>query len=159
MVITIYLSLFFLIAYIVGLAIQRVRFLRDKRRMEQESRTGGRIIARTTEVRPGDVKKFWIVCRQYRLDGLLVNDNGRFHAYVNRCRHMPTPLDFIRDQFVSEDGRYLMCYTHGALYERGTGLCVSGPCQGESLYRLPVSVDQDEILVSCPQGNISHLAD
>jgi len=139
MALTIYLSLFFLIAYLVGLAIHRALFLRDKRRMMQESRAGGKIVARVA--------------------GFLVNDGGRFHAYVNRCRHMPTPLDFICDQFVSEDGRHLMCYTHGALYERGTGLCVSGPCEGESLYRLPVCIDQGDVLVSCPEGNISHLAD
>jgi nitrite reductase/ring-hydroxylating ferredoxin subunit len=159
MKITIYLSLFFLIAYVVGLAIRRVLFLRDKRRMQQESRMGGRIVARTTEVQAGSVKKFWIICQQYRVDGFLVNDNGSFHAYVNRCRHMPTPLDFIRDQFVSEDGRYLMCYTHGALYERSTGLCIAGPCKGETLYRLPVCVDQEDILVSCPQGDIASLAE
>ena len=35
MAITIYLSLFFLIAYLVGLAIHRTLFLRDKRRMQQ----------------------------------------------------------------------------------------------------------------------------
>lgn len=159
MTITIYLSVFFLIAYLVGLAIHRILFLRDKRRMLLESRAGGRVVAHVDEVEPGAVKKFWIICQKYRVAGLLVNDGGRFHAYVNRCRHMPTPLDFIRDQFVSEDGRFLMCYTHGALYERGTGLCISGPCEGESLYRLPVYVDQGDILVSCPQGSISHLAD
>jgi nitrite reductase/ring-hydroxylating ferredoxin subunit len=159
MTITIYLSVFFLVAYLVGLAIQRILFLRDKRRMALESRAGGRVVAHVDEVEPGAVKKFWIICQKYRVAGLLVNDGGRFHAYVNRCRHMPTPLDFIRDQFVSEDGRFLMCYTHGALYERGTGLCISGPCEGESLYRLPVYVDQGDILVSCPQGNISDLAD
>jgi nitrite reductase/ring-hydroxylating ferredoxin subunit len=157
--ITLYLSLFFLLAYLIGLVIRRVIFLRDKRRMHDESRRGGRIIARTAEMEPGAVKKFWIICQQYRIDGLLVNDDGCFHAYVNRCRHMATPLDFIRDQFVSEDGRYLMCYTHGALYERGTGFCISGPCKGESLYPLPVRVDQGDVLVSCPQGDLSHLAD
>jgi nitrite reductase/ring-hydroxylating ferredoxin subunit len=157
--ITIYLSLFFLTAYLIGLAIRRAVFLRDKRLMQEQSRRGGRIVARATEIETGAVKKFWIICRQYRVDGLLVNDGGRFHAYVNRCRHMATPLDFIRDRFVSEDGRYLMCYTHGALYERGTGLCISGPCKGESLYRLPVCVDQGDVLVSCPQGDMSHLAD
>lgn len=159
MTITIYLSIFFLVAYLVGLAIHWSLFLRDKRRMEQESRAGGRIVGHVADVEPGAVKKFWIICQKYRVTGLLVNDGGRFHAYVNRCRHMATPLDFIRDQFVSEDGQYLMCYTHGALYERETGLCISGPCKGESLYRLPVCVDQGDILVSCPEGNISHLAD
>ena len=56
-------------------------------------------------------------------------------------------------------GDTLMCYTHGALYEFGTGFCIDGPCEGESLYRLPVRVDRGEILVGCPEGNMSHLAD
>jgi nitrite reductase/ring-hydroxylating ferredoxin subunit len=159
MTVTLYLCLFFLAAYLIGLAIHRALFFRDKRRMAQESRAGGRVIARVTEVGPGDIKKFSLICQKFRVAGFLVNEDGRFHAYVNRCRHMATPLDFIRDQFRSEDGRYLMCYTHGALYEPGTGLCVSGPCKGESLYRLAVCIDQGEVLVRCPEGNISDLAD
>jgi nitrite reductase/ring-hydroxylating ferredoxin subunit len=159
MTLTVYLSLFFLTAYLIGLAIRRALFWRDKRRMLQASRAGGSIVARVTDVQPGAVKRFSIICQQYRVTGFLVNEDGRFHAYVNRCRHMATPLDFVRDQFLSEDGQYLMCYTHGALYERGSGVCIAGPCKGESLYRLPVCIDQDEVLVSCPEGNLSHLAD
>ena len=82
--------------------------------MREQSRNGGRVITHVEELSPGSVKKFWIICEKYRVDGFLVNERGNFHAYVNRCRHMPTPLDFIRDQFVSDDGKYLMCYTHGA---------------------------------------------
>ena len=159
MAITIYLSLFFLLAYLVALAIHRRIFRRDQLRMQAESRLGARVVARVAEVQPGAVKKFWIICQKYRLDALLVNERGDFYAYVNRCRHMPTPLDFVRDQFVSEDGRYLMCYTHGALYEPATGLCVSGPCKGEMLYRLPVRIDRGDVLVGCPEGNIADLAD
>ena len=72
---------------------------------------------------------------------------------------MTTPLDFIRDQFLSEDRRHLMCYTHGALYEFATGLCIAGPCKGESLYRLPVRIDSGEVLVGCPEGDLSYLKD
>jgi nitrite reductase/ring-hydroxylating ferredoxin subunit len=159
MAITIYLSLAFLAIYIIGLTIHRWIFLRDRRRMEEESREGGRVIARVDELAPGSVKKFWLICQKYRLDGFLINDQGSFHAYVNRCRHMPTPLDFVRDEFLSDDRRYLRCYTHGALYEFATGLCVDGPCKGESLYRLPVRVDRDEVLVGCPTGDLKQLAD
>ena len=159
MTLTVYLSLFFLTAYLIGLAIRRALFWRDKRRMLQASRAGGSIVARVTDVQPGAVRRFSIICQQYRVAGFLVNEDGRFHAYVNRCRHMATPLDFVRDQFLSEDGQYLMCYTHGALYERGSGVCIAGPCKGESLYRLPVCIDQDEVLVGCPEGNLSDLAD
>ena len=59
----------------------------------------------------------------------------------------------------SEDRRYLMCYTHGALYEAATGFCIAGPCKGESLYRLPVQVDRGDILVGCPEGDLSFLAE
>jgi nitrite reductase/ring-hydroxylating ferredoxin subunit len=159
MAITIYLSLIFLALYLIGLAIHRWIFLRDRRRMEEESRNGDRVIAKTDELAPGSVKKFWLICHKYRLDGFLINDGGSFHAYVNRCRHMPTPLDFVRDEFLSDDRRFLRCYTHGALYEFATGLCVVGPCKGESLYRLPVRVDRDDVLVGCPPGDLRHLAD
>jgi nitrite reductase/ring-hydroxylating ferredoxin subunit len=156
---TIYLSLLFLFLYLVGWIMYRLLFLRDQRRMVEESRRGGRVIARVDELQPGGVKKFWLICQKYRVDAFLINHGGSYYAYVNRCRHMTTPLDFIRDQFLSEDGRYLMCYTHGALYEPGTGLCVAGPCKGRSLYPLHVQVDHDEILVGCPTGNLSVLAE
>ena len=154
MALTIYLSLVFLVVYLLGLAIRRFKFLRDKRRMLAQSRLGGRVVASVDELAPGTVKKFWLICQKYRLDAFLINDRGSFHAYVNRCRHMPTPLDFVRDEFLSDDGRYLRCYTHGAMYEFATGLCVDGPCKGESLYRLPVQIDKGEVLVGCPEGDL-----
>ena len=156
---TIYLSLVFLALYLIGLALRRLLFWRDQRRMQAESRLGGRVVAKVEEFQAGSVKKFWIICRRYRVDGFLVNDHGSFHAYVNRCRHMTRPLDFIRDQFLSEDRRHLMCYTHGALYEFATGFCIAGPCKGESLYRLPVRIDRGEIMVGCPEGDLSYLKD
>lgn len=159
MAVTIYLSLIFLTLYLCALAIQRRLFRRDRQRMVAESRQGGRVIARVEDLSPGSVKKFWLICQKYRLDAFLINDRGNFHAYINRCRHMPTPLDFVRDEFLSDDGRFLRCYTHGALYEFATGLCIDGPCKGESLYRLPLRIDRGEVLVGCPEGDLRHLAD
>jgi nitrite reductase/ring-hydroxylating ferredoxin subunit len=156
---TVYLSIFFLSLFFIGLAIQRYHFFREKKRMESESRSGGRVVARVPEMAPGSVKKFWLICQKYRIDAFLINYHGSFHAYVNRCRHMTTPLDFVRYQFFTEDGRHLICLTHGALYDPESGLCVDGPCKGQSLYPLPVRVDGDEVLVGCPAGDLSELAD
>ncbi len=154
MAITIYLSLVFLVVYLIGLAIRRWRFVHDRNLMARESRGGGRVVARVDELQPGAVKKFWLICQKYRLDGILINHGGSFYAYVNRCRHMPTPLDFVRDEFFSDDGCHLQCYTHGALYDFASGVCVAGPCKGESLYRLPVRVDGADVLVGCPDGDL-----
>lgn len=127
--------------------------------MKNESGLGGRVIARVEELAPGSVKKFWLICQKYRVDGFLINYQGQFHAYVNRCRHMTTPLDFVRYQFFTEDGQHLVCLTHGALYDPVSGICLEGPCQGLSLYRLPVRVDQGAVRVGCPSGDLSYLAD
>lgn len=159
MAVTIYLSLIFLLLYLAGLAIHRWVFLRARKRMQVESREGGRVVARVDDLQSGSVKKFWLICQKYRLDAFLVNDQGNYHAYVNRCRHMATPLDFVRNEFLSDDRRFLQCYTHGALYEIATGECIAGPCKGELLYRLPVRVDRGDVLVGCPEGDLKPLAD
>jgi nitrite reductase/ring-hydroxylating ferredoxin subunit len=33
-----------------------------------------------------------------------------------------------------------MCCSHGALFARDNGLCIAGPCAGQSLTRIPVEV-------------------
>jgi len=154
---TVYLSVFFLFLYLAGLGIRKIIFLRDRARLRRENRLGGRVVARVSEMQPGSVRKFWLICQKYRVDAFLVNHEGRFHAYVNRCRHMTTPLDFVRNQFFTEDGRNLECLTHGAIYEPESGLCIEGPCKGLALYRLPVMIDREEVLVCCPTGDLSFL--
>ena len=156
---TIYLSLVFFAIDLAGLVWRRYVFLRDRRRMERESKSAGRVVARVGELAPGAVKKFWLICRKYRIDAFLINYRGDFRAYVNRCRHMTTPLDFVRYQFFTDDGRHLICMTHGALYDPASGLCVEGPCKGLALYPLPVQVEGEEVLVGCPEGELAELAD
>lgn len=154
---TVYLSVFFLFLYLAGLGIRKIFLLRDRARLRRETRLGGRVVARVSEMQPGSVRKFWLICQKYRVDAFLVNHQGKFHAYVNRCRHMTTPLDFVRNQFFTEDGRHLECLTHGAIYEPESGVCIEGPCKGLALYRLPVMIDREEVLVSCPTGDLSFL--
>ena len=69
------------------------------------------------------------------MEGFVVNHGGAYHAYVNRCPHVGTPLDLWPNEFYSEDGRELVCATHGALYEPTTGRCTAGPCVGDTLTR------------------------
>lgn len=58
---------------------------------------------------------------------------GAVRAYVNRCPHSGTELDWQPGEFFEESGLYLICSTHGALFEPGSGFCVAGPCRGASL--------------------------
>jgi nitrite reductase/ring-hydroxylating ferredoxin subunit len=67
---------------------------------------------------------------------------GTWRAYENVCRHRALPLDLGASSPMSDDGRYLLCHQHGALYRTGDGKCMIGPCVGESLS--PVAIAEDE---------------
>jgi nitrite reductase/ring-hydroxylating ferredoxin subunit len=40
---------------------------------------------------------------------------------------------------------FIRCATHGALFEPQTGLCIQGPCRGESLWQLSCSIADNSI--------------
>jgi nitrite reductase/ring-hydroxylating ferredoxin subunit len=54
--------------------------------------------------------------------------DGRVVAYLNRCAHVPTEMDWQPGEFLDADKRHLVCSIHGATYEPTTGHCVGGPC-------------------------------
>ncbi len=69
-----------------------------------------------------------------------VRYGGDVYGYLNRCAHVPMELDWLEGQFFESSGLYLMCATHGAIYEPETGRCVGGPCRGARLR--PVAVEE-----------------
>ena len=97
---------------------------------------------------PGQTAVFDLRVRGRTVRGFLVNHGGGHHAYVNRCPHAGTPLDLWPNEFLSEDGRYLICATHGAVFAPDTGICVEGPCPGARLEPLPVTRLGDDVVVT-----------
>jgi nitrite reductase/ring-hydroxylating ferredoxin subunit len=59
-------------------------------------------------------------------------------AYVNRCPHRGTPLDWRPDDFLDRDGQHIVCATHGAVFQIADGVCIAGPCTGDQLTPLPL---------------------
>ena len=107
-------------------------------------------VARIEELPEGCSKKFTLTVNGQQVDGFVVNYRGSFYAYVNRCCHIPMPMDWFKNHFLSEDGRFIICGTHGATYDPATGECVAGPCPGDYLERLPLQVVDGTVLVVCP---------
>jgi len=79
--------------------------------------------------------------------GFAVRYAGAVHAYVNRCPHMGTELDWQPGEFFDLAGLYLVCATHGALFHPATGLCVAGPCRGSTLDRLRAREQDGRVLI------------
>ncbi len=80
-----------------------------------------------------------------RIDGFVVCRDGEFFAYRNRCPHTGSPLDWVEHQFLDLDGTLIQCAVHDARFLIDTGECVLGPCPGERLEALEISVEDDGI--------------
>lgn len=68
--------------------------------------------------------------------------DGQLRAYLNRCVHVPTELDWQPGEFLDSDKRWIICAVHGATYEPSDGRCVGGPCGRGKLQALTV-MEQD----------------
>lgn len=107
-------------------------------------------VARADELTPGRTKKFVLACGGRELEAFLVNYHGTLYAYLNRCCHIPMTMDWVENQFFNEDGAYIQCATHGALYEPSSGECVAGPPCGQFLTAVPIEIRDGVVLAGCP---------
>lgn len=72
---------------------------------------------------------------------------GTVRAYANSCPHAATELDWNPGEFFDESGLYLICSTHGALFEPHSGHCLAGPCKGASLRKVEVTEREGKVFL------------
>ena len=99
-----------------------------------------RVLCRVDELAATGCREFSLRGGDWPVRGFIVRAATGVHAYLNRCAHMALPLNMLPDRFLTHDGSLILCTAHGALFEKSTGLCVAGPCPGQSLVRVPIEV-------------------
>jgi nitrite reductase/ring-hydroxylating ferredoxin subunit len=82
--------------------------------------------------------RFELVRKGKAFPCFVVRWQGQVRAYLNRCAHVPMELDWQPGEFFDDARIYLICATHGALYDPADGGCVGGRCQGRGLIPVPV---------------------
>lgn len=76
---------------------------------------------------------------------LITKQGGQLVAYENCCPHQHKPLNCKSGQCLDEDGDYIKCHHHGALFSPHNGQCITGPCQGHGLKKATLGVEQGKI--------------
>jgi nitrite reductase/ring-hydroxylating ferredoxin subunit len=64
---------------------------------------------------------FTVAGGDWPLRGLVVRCGDCVRGCLNRCPHAGHPLDLMPGRFLTADGRFIRCSSHGALFERGRG--------------------------------------
>jgi len=98
-----------------------------------------------TDIKDGQAKAFPHPSPSEDRDLIIVRRGLNVFGYINRCPHAGTNLNWQEDEFMTDDEKYLMCFTHGALFEPDTGKCVAGPCAGAHLSEVKLEVENGKV--------------
>ncbi len=88
--------------------------------------------------------------------GFALRFDGRVVAYINRCAHVPTEMDWQPGEFFDADKRTIVCSIHGATYEPSNGHCRGGPCERGRLMAVDVG-ERDGQVYWYPSRDIAPL--
>ncbi|HEX7371158.1 MAG TPA: Rieske 2Fe-2S domain-containing protein [Rhodanobacteraceae bacterium] len=76
---------------------------------------------------------------------LLARHGNSVQAWLNVCPHAGRRMDYAPGMFLVKDDK-LTCAVHGATFAlREAGLCVAGPCRGQSLVAVRVQVRDGDV--------------
>lgn len=78
---------------------------------------------------------------------VLFREGMRVQAWLNICPHAGRRLDWAPGQFLRAKTGELVCAAHGASFSLADGMCVAGPCRGESLRAVAVRVQDGQVLL------------
>lgn len=112
----------------------------------------GELIADHDELEPGQTKIVMVNLQERDVEAILLRTEEGYLSYLNRCRHLAVPLDWGDGDVLDESGHLFQCRTHGALFRRTDGHCVSGPCQGLSLFAVDISIRDDGVYLAEPDS-------
>ncbi|MBV8621306.1 MAG: Rieske (2Fe-2S) protein [Curvibacter sp.] len=83
----------------------------------------------------------------------VVRRGTQVRAWVDACPHHGTPLPWRKNAYLDASGVHVVCAAHGALFDPMTGLCILGPCLGDTLKAVALAIDSDGSLHSAAHNN------
>jgi len=107
-----------------------------------------RVLCRLADLEATGCREFRLGSGDWPMRGFVVRAGEQVRAYVNRCAHLSYPLNYLQDRFLTHDDSMILCYVHGAIFEKSSGYCVAGPCSGLSLAPVPINVIGDCVLLA-----------
>lgn len=72
----------------------------------------------------------------------VVRRGDAIHGWRNACPHVDgAPMAWRKDAYLNAAGDRVVCSAHGAQFDITTGVCLLGPCLGQSLEPMPVRLE------------------
>ncbi len=75
----------------------------------------------------------------------VIRDGSELIGYLNACPHRGyegTSMAWRKDQFLNKARDRILCGAHGAQFDIRTGECLRGPCPGQSLTPVQLTINE-----------------
>lgn len=76
----------------------------------------------------------------------IVRYQNQLYAWRNACPHRGyegAPMAWRRHAYMNRTGTHVVCSGHGALFDPQTGIGLPGPCAGQALEAITITVTPD----------------
>jgi nitrite reductase/ring-hydroxylating ferredoxin subunit len=113
--------------------------------MAEQAAAPVRLCAADELVERGDAVVFDVIQWRDKATAFAMRFDGEVVAYLNRCVHVPTEMDWEYGKFLDSGRDFIMCSIHGASYNPSNGRCVGGPCGRGSLTKLRVEERDQQV--------------
>ena len=115
---------------------------------ERHAPTPGTYLCLEAELVEGQVKEFSFGENSPFSFRMFVYKKGdEITAFRNACPHYNIPLNHVPGDVFTTDGKAFLCMTHFAKFDTGSGLCIEGPCKGESLDLIPLHHKDKQLFI------------
>ncbi len=108
----------------------------------------GQHLCDLAEIEEPGAKGFMFRAGEALFFGFVVRVDGEVFGYIDRCPHAGFPIANIAGRYLTRERDLILCAAHGALFRRGDGVCVSGPCAGKALLRWPVRLHGEAVVTA-----------
>jgi nitrite reductase/ring-hydroxylating ferredoxin subunit len=100
------------------------------------------LLCRLDDLVDGEARAFDLHATGHDIVFVIRRGDG-VRVYRDACPHEGTPMAWRRHEYLNAARDRIVCHAHGAQFEIDTGLCLLGPCLGQSLQRLDHRIDAD----------------
>jgi nitrite reductase/ring-hydroxylating ferredoxin subunit len=111
---------------------------------DRDSAGEAAFLCRAGELAEGQSRGFdpW---REGRDTVLLVRHGGAVYGWRDACpHHGGTPMAWRKDAYLNADRSRIVCAAHGAQFDIESGVCTLGPCLGQSLQRVAITITTEQ---------------
>jgi len=104
-------------------------------------------LCRLEDIPDGEAKGFEIDRPEEIVDIIVVRRGGHVYGYRNNCPHIGTPLNWVEDDYMTLDKQHILCAAHGAEFRIEDGYCLRGPCIGDKLEKIEVTLEDGAVVL------------